>query len=372
MSQIQVSIPVEDLTRQYQEIKDEISAALAEVLPSGRYTLGPQVRAFEKEFTAYCQAHHAVGISNGTEALHLALLALGIGSGDEVITVCNTYVATGFAISYVDARPVFVDIDPQTYNMDIRHAATVITPQTKAIIPVHMYGQASDMDAVWELARRHGLHVLDDAAQAHGAVYKGRKVGSLAEVTCFSFYPTKVLGCYGDGGAVTTSDDALADRLRVLRYMGQHTKHIHEMLAYQQRLSEIQAAVLRVKLRHLDRWIAARQRVAATYNERLRGLPLATPAVAPGNTHVYYVYTIRAERRDELAAFLAQRGIATQVMYPILVPFQQAYADLEYRRGAFPVAERYTAQILCLPMFPELRDDEIHAVCDTIREFYGA
>lgn len=370
MAQVQVRIPVEDLTRQYAQIRDEINAAIATVLPTGRYTLGPQVSAFEKEYAAYCQSRYAVGISNGTEALHLTLLALGIGPGDEVITVCNTYVATAFAVSYAGGRPVFVDIDSQTYNMDVRQIAAAITPRTRAIIPVHMYGQPTDMEPILELARRHGLHVIDDAAHAHGATYKSRKVGALAEASCFSFYPTKVLGAYGDGGAVTTSDDMLYDRLKVQRYMGQHTKHAHEIIGHQQRLVELQAAILRVKLRHLDGWITRRRRIASMYHERLKGLPVVTPAVAPENAHVYYVYTIRAERRDEVAAFLGNQGIGTQVMYPELVPFQQAYQDLGYRRGAFPVAERCRDEILCLPMFPELRDDEVHAVCDAVHTFY--
>jgi len=370
VAEVQARIPVEDLTRQYVQIRDEIDGAIASVLPTGRYTLGDQVIAFEEEYATYCQARYAVGISNGTEALHLTLRALGIGPGDEVITVCNTYVATAFAVSYVSGRPVFVDIDPQTYNMDVQQTAAAITPRTRAIIPVHIYGQPADMDPILELARRHGIHVIDDAAHAHGATYKGRKVGSLTEATCFSFYPTKVLGAYGDGGAITTSDDMLHDQLRVLRYMGQRTKHVHEVIGYQQRLVELQAAILRVKLRHLDRWIAARRRIAAMYDERLKGLPVVTPTVASGNTHVYYVYTIRAERRDDLAAFLAARGIGTQIMYPELVPYQQAYRDLGYRPGAFPVAERYRDQILCLPMFPDLRDDEVHAVCDAVHAFY--
>lgn len=371
MAQPQIRIPAEDLTRQYQTIKGEVAAALDALLPTGRYTLGPAVRTFEEEFAAYCQARFAVGVSNGTEALHLTFQAVGIGPGDEVITACNTYVATAFAITYTGGRPVFVDIDPETYNMDVSRAASAITPRTRAVIPVHMYGQPVEMDALREVTGPHDILLIEDAAHAHGALYKNRKVGSLGDAACFSFYPTKVLGCYGDGGAVTTNDETLVDRLRALRYMGQHTKHVHEIIGYQQRLDEVQAAILRVKLRHLSRWIDARRRIAALYDARLAGQPVVTPQVSPGHTHVYYLYPVRAERREALQAFLARRGIGTQVIYPTLVPFQPAYRSLGYRPGAFPVAEEYACRVLCLPMFPELRDDEVHIVCDAIQEFYG-
>lgn len=365
-----IRIPAENLTRQYQQLKDEIAVALADVLPTGKYVLGPTLRAFETEFAAYCQTQFSLGISSGTEALHLALLACGVGPGDEVITVPNTYIATAFAISYTGATPVFVDVDPVTYNMDVGQIEARITPRTRALLPVHMYGQTVDMDPLLEIAQRHGLWVIEDAAHAHGAEYKGRRAGSLGHIGCFSFYPTKVLGCYGDGGAVTTSDSELLDRMRVLRYMGQHTKYLHEIIGYQQRLDEIQAAILRVKLRHLDTAIARRQQLATLYTELLADLPVVTPRVAGDRRHVFYLYNIRAPRRDALAAYLADRGIGTHVVYPLEVPFQPAYRHLGCQVGDFPVADAQVNEILCLPMFPELSDEEVREVTGAIREFY--
>jgi dTDP-4-amino-4,6-dideoxygalactose transaminase len=366
-----VTIPAENITRQYQRIKDEVGAAIAEVLPTGRYTLGPQVAAFEQEFAAYCQSKHCVGIANGTEALHLALLACGVGPGDEVITVPNTYIATVFAISYTGATPVFVDVDPVTFNIDVSKIEAKITPRTKALLPVHLYGQIVDMDPLLDIARRHKLYVIEDAAHAHGALYKGRRAGSFGDIGCFSFYPSKVMGCYGDGGAVTTSDDELYDRIKVLRYMGQHKKYTHEIIGYQQRLDEIQAAILRVKLRHLDTWIAERRHVAALYDELLAGLPVVTPREVGDVRSVYYVYTIRTPRRAELIAYLAERGIGTQIMYPIEVPFQPAYAFLGHREGDFAVADAQVKDILCLPMFSELTDDEVRMVAAAVRGFFA-
>jgi dTDP-4-amino-4,6-dideoxygalactose transaminase len=367
-----ITIPGEDITRQYQRIKDEVAAAIAEVLPTGKYTLGPNVRAFEEEFAAYCQTRYAVGIANGTEALHLALLACGVGPGDEVITVPNTYIATVFAISYCGARPVFVDVEPDTFNIDPARLEDSITSRTKAILPVHMYGQVVDMDALLEVARKYKLWVVEDAAHAHGAEYKGRRAGSLGDIGCFSFYPGKVLGAYGDGGAVTTSDEMLLDRIRVLRYMGQHKKYLHEVLGYQQRLDEIQAAILRVKLRHLDAWIGERQRWAALYDELLAGLPVVTPRVRPECKHVYYVYTIRTPRREELIEFLAARGIGSWPMYPLEVPYQPAYQHLGHTPGDFPVADGQVSEILCLPMYPELTEGEVRVVAGAIREFFAS
>ena len=364
-------IPAENITRQYPRIKDQVEAAIAEVLPTGRYILGPNVSAFEEEFAAYCQTRYAVGISNGTEALHLALLACGVGRGDEVITVPNTYIATVFAISYCGARPVFVDVDPDTFNIDVSKIEAAITSRTRAILPVHMYGQIVDMDALLEIARRYKLWVVEDAAHAHGAEYKGRRAGSFGDAGCFSFYPGKVLGCYGDGGAVTTSDDVLYDRIRVLRYMGQHTKYLHEVIGYQQRLDEIQAAILRVKLRHLDTWIEERRCWAALYDELLAGLPIVTPKVRGDVRHVYYVYTIRTPRREELIDFLARRGIGSFPMYPLEVPYQPAYEHLGHKMGDFPVADGHVSEILCLPMYPELTEDEVRQVAGAIREFFA-
>ncbi|MCJ7737644.1 MAG: DegT/DnrJ/EryC1/StrS family aminotransferase, partial [Anaerolineae bacterium] len=256
----EILIPAEDITRQYPRIAEEVQRAVAEVLPTGKYILGPKLSLFEHEYAAYCDSRYSLGISNGTEALHLALAACGVGPGDEVITVPNTYIATVFAISYCGATPVFVDVDPVTFNIDASKVEQKITPRTKAILPVHLYGHPVDMDTLMEIAREHDLRVVEDCAHAHGATYKGRKVGSIGDVGCFSFYPRKVMGCYGDGGAVTTNDDDLYERIRVLRYMGQHTKYVHEIIGFQQRLDELQAAILRVKLAHNDEWVAERRR----------------------------------------------------------------------------------------------------------------
>lgn len=365
-----ITIPAETVTRQYAQIQDEVAAAIAEVLPTGKYVLGPNLQAFEQEFAAYCGTSYSTGISNGTEALHLALLACGVGPGDEVITVPNTYIATVFAISYTGATPVFVDIDPNTYNIDITKIEERITPRTKAIVPVHMYGQIADMDPLLEIAQAHRLYVIEDAAHAHGALYKGRRAGSLGHVGCFSFYPTKVLGCFGDGGMTTTNDPELNDRIRVLRYMGQHTKYNHEVIGYQQRLDELQAAILRVKLRYLEEWIERRIHLAQCYERLLADLPVVTPVVAPNHRHVFYLYNIRVPHRDELQRFLTERGIGTHVVYPLAAPLQPAYRHLGYSEGDFPISDSQVGEILCLPMFPELTEDEVEQVASAIREFF--
>lgn len=367
----ELPIPAENITRQYQRIKGEVIPAITEVLPTGKYILGPNVQAFEEEFAAYCQTKYSLGISNGTEALHLALIACGVGPGDEVITVPNTYVATAFAISYTGATPALVDVDPVTFNMDVSQLEAKITPRTKAILPVHLYGQAVDMDPLMEIARRHNLWVIEDAAHAHGALYKGRRAGSLGHIGCFSFYPTKVLGCYGDGGAVTTNDPELFDRLKMLRYMGQHKKYVNEVIGYQQRLDEIQAAILRVKLRHLETWIEERRHWADLYAELLTGTPVTPPAEVGDVRHVYYLYTILTPRRDELLNFLIERGIGCQVVYPGPVHYQPAYQHLGYREGDFPVTDAHLKQILCLPMFPELTASEVRQIAGTIQEFFS-
>jgi dTDP-4-amino-4,6-dideoxygalactose transaminase len=364
-------IPAEDITRQYDEIKDEIGAALARVLPSGKYTLGPELAAFEQEFARYCGTASAIGISNGTDALHLALAACGIGAGDEVITTPNTYIATVFAITYVGATPVCVDVQPDTFNLDPDLLEAAITDRTRAIIPVHLYGQPCDMDAVLSVARAHGLRIIEDAAHAHGARYKGRRTGSFGDINCFSFYPTKTLGAFGDAGAITTDDPELESRVRQLRYMGQKIKHRHDIIGYQKRMDEIQAAVMRVKLGHLDHWIAKRQAIAETYRRLLSDTPVVCPYVAPERTHAYYLYTVLVPRRDELQAFLTKRGIGTQVIYPILVPDQGAYQDQPIRCGPIPVARRLVEQLLCLPLFPELREEEQYEVAESIRAFYS-
>lgn len=366
------SIPAEDLTRQYQQIRWEIAAAIDSVLPSGKYTLGPTLEKFEAEFAAYCGVKHCIGISNGTEALHLALAAMGVGPGDEVITQANTYVATSFAVNYLGATPVFVDIEPAYANLDINKIEEKINQRTKAIIPVHIYGHPVDMAPLMKLAQRYNLQVLEDASHAHGALYKDRRAGSLGHAAAFSFYPSKVLGAYGDAGAIVTDSDDLNYKLRVLRYMGQEVKHTHQVIGFQQRLDPVQAAVLSVKLRHLERWIDERRRVAGLYNQLLGDLPLALPKEAEWARHVYYMYAVRTPQRDDLESYLAAHGIGTQKIYATPVPMQPCYQYLEYSEEDIPIAARYADELLCLPVFPELTDEEVQYISTAIREFFGA
>lgn len=365
-----IQIPAEDLTRQYQQIRWEIAAALDSVLPSGKYTLGPVLEAFEQEFAAYCGVRYAVGVSNGTEALHLALAALQVGPGDEVITQANTYVATAFAINYVGATPVFVDVDPTYANMDLCQLEAKITPRTRVIIPVHMYGHPLDMQPLLQLAERYQITVLEDASHAHGALYHGRKVGALGHLAAFSLYPSKVMGAYGDAGIIVTDNEELYHRLRLLRYMGQEVKHTHLVIGYQQRLDPLQAAILRVKLRHLEEWIAKRRAIAAQYRSLLSDLPIALPQEAEWARHVYYLYTIHCTQRDQLAQFLRGRGIETQQIYATPVPLQPCYSYLQVQPDEIPVSVRLASELLCLPMFPELSEDEVSRVAEVIREFY--
>jgi dTDP-4-amino-4,6-dideoxygalactose transaminase len=367
-------VPHLDLARQYHTLAAELRAAVQDVLPRGKYTLGPQLAAFEQEFAAYSDCRFGVGVASGTAALHLALLALDIGPGDEVITACNTYTSTAFAISHAGAQPVFVDVERDTFNMDLDRVAEKITPRTRAVIPVHLYGQPVEMDALADLARRHDLALVEDASHAHGALYRGGKAGSLGRIGCFSLYPTKVLGAYGDAGIVTTNDARAYERIRQLRYLGQQVQHLHEVIGYQERLDELQAAMLRVKLRHLDRWLARRHELARLYDERLAPLGLIPPRVAPDRTHSYYMYTVRVPdgRRDALREWLAAREIGTLVVYPRLVPFQPAYASLGHRPGDFPVAESLLSELLCLPFFPELTGAEFEAVVAAISDFYSS
>ena len=371
LADARITVPVEDVTRWHAAIEAELEAAFRSCLPQHRFTLGPNLTAFEQEYATYSGAAHAVGVSSGTAALWLSLRALGIGPGDEVITVPNTYVATVFAISYVGALPVFVDVDPVTANMDPARVAAAITPATRAILPVHMYGRCADIDAI--RAAAPGIPVLEDAAHAHGAELRGRRAGGLGDVAAFSFYPSKVMGALGDGGIITTSDPALEADLRQLRYMGQRgVKHEHLILGYQERLDEMQAAFLRVKLRHLDEQVAGRRRVAARYAELLAGTPVELPADDPEGRHVYYMYTVHVPDREALQAHLDDRGVATQIVYPKLVPDQGAYATNPWRAADdLAVARSFVPRLLCLPMFAELTDREIDHVGLSIRQFYG-
>ncbi len=358
-------IPLVDLQAQYRSIEPEITEAVSRVLASAQFILGPEVAAFERDFAAYCGASEAVAVNSGTSALHLALLAAGVGSGDEVITVPYTFVATVAAIRYAGARPVFVDIDEPWFTMDPAQIEAAITPRTKAILPVHLYGQPADMDPILEIGRRHGLVVLEDAAQAHGAEYHGRRCGSLGDIAAFSFYPGKNLGAYGEGGAVVTSNPEWAHRLRVLRDWGQEKRYEHTYKGFNYRMDGLQGAILRVKLAHLEAWTEARRRNAAAYEARLAPL-VRTPQQRPDVRHVYHVYAVRSPRREALREQLEARGVATGVHYPIPVHLQPAHRDLEYHAGDFPVSERVASEILSLPMFPELTEAQIETITSAI------
>ena len=364
-------IPVLDLGLQYQSIRDEMNAAVQAVLDSGHFILGPNVKALERELAEFCGCTHGVGVASGTDALRLAVDGLGIGPGDEVITTPFTFVASASTISRAGASPVFVDIDPQTFNLDPVLVERAITERTRAILAVHLFGQLADMDALMELAVRYSLPLIEDAAQAIGATYMGQTACSFGVIGCLSFYPTKNLGAYGDGGMAVTSDGELAARLDTLRRQGGRVKYYHERLGYNSRLDELQAAILRVKLRHLPQWTAQRRRAAARYNELLSGLPIETPYEAPGMCHVYHQYTIRAPRRDELRAFLKDQGIGTMIYYPLPLHRQDIYAHLALGEGAFPYAERAAQEVLSLPMYPELTDEQIEEVAEAIGRFYG-
>jgi dTDP-4-amino-4,6-dideoxygalactose transaminase len=362
-----MQIPLLDLQAQYQSLKPRIDAAVGRVLESGRYVLGPEVAAFETEFAAHCGARHAVGVNTGTSALHLALLAAGVGPGDEVITVPFTFVATVAAIQYTGARPVLVDVEPGTLNMDPSWIASAVTSRTKAIVPVHLYGQPADMEPILQVAAEHGLVVIEDAAQAHGAEVCGRRAGSVGQLGCFSFYPGKNLGAAGEGGAVTTGDPALAARVRLLRDWGAEGKYHHVERGFNYRLEELQAAILRVKLVELEAWTEARRAHAAHYRQLLAGgaVELLT-AAAPGVRHVYHIFAIRHPERDRLAGALASHGVATGVHYPVPVHLQPGYADLGCGPGDFPVAERAAREVLSLPIYPELRPDQVEAVAELV------
>jgi dTDP-4-amino-4,6-dideoxygalactose transaminase len=351
---------------QYTAIRSEIDAAVARVLESGWYILGKEVEAFEREFAAYCGVEHVVGCASGTEAIALALMALGVGPGDEVVTVANTAVPTVSAVSMTGARPVFVDIDDY-FLMDPARIEKAITPHTKVIMPVHLYGQVADMDAIAAIAGKHGLPVVEDAAQAHGAEDRGKRAGSRGALGCFSFYPTKNLGCYGDGGAVSTGDRGLYDRLVMLRNYGQEKRYYHAIKGINSRLDELQAAVLRAKLAHLDAWNQNRREAAAWYAESL-GSGCAVPRERRDARHVYHLYVIRTRDRDGLKTYLEKEGVTTLMHYPVPVHLQQAYADLGYRRGDLPVTEKVTGEILSLPMHPSVTRGGVQYVCGKIRE----
>jgi dTDP-4-amino-4,6-dideoxygalactose transaminase len=366
------SVPFVDLTAQYLAHTQEIEAAMAKVIQRSAFILGPEVEDFEQRFAEYCQAKYAVGVDSGTSALEMALRAYHIGPGDEVITTANTFIATALAISYTGATPVLVDIDPITYTIDVQEVAKATNRNTKAIIPVHLYGQAADMDPILEIARMHNLIVIEDACQAHGARYKGRRVGSLGNAAAFSFYPAKNLGAYGDAGMVVTNDDQVADFVRMFRDVGQRKKYHHEIKGYNHRLDNLQAAILGVKLPYLDEWNSARRQHAKMYDQLLSDDRIITPLVADYSEPVWHLYVVRVKERDALKAYLwDEYRIGTGIHYPIPIHLQPAYRELGYREGAFPVTEQVADRILSLPMYAELTPDMIEHVTWAIQQYQG-
>jgi len=365
-------IPLVDLKTQYATIRDEVRQAIDEVLDSMQLTIGPNVRAFDKEWAAYCGTTQAIGVGSGTDALQLAIRACGVSSGDEVITVSHTFFATVEAIVYANARPILVDVEERSMLMDLSSVASRITPRTKVIIPVHLYGRTVDLKPLRQLAQDRGITIIEDAAQSHGALLDdGKKAGTGGRVNCFSFYCSKNLGAYGEAGSITTNDEKLADDLRALREHGQSTRYYHPIVGYNARLDEIQAAILRIKLRHLDEWNARRQAIAARYNELFAGSDIITPEIPGGGRHVFYCYAIRVPggRRDALRAHLTERGIGTQIHYPVPIHMQEAAQFLGYRKGDLPVTEKVAGEVLSLPMYPELTDAQIDRVATGVTEF---
>ena len=363
------NIPFVDLAAQLHEIYNDIDDGLTEAIQSCAFILGPKVQEFEREFAEFCEAKHCVGVSNGTAALHLALLALGVGGGDDVITVTNTFAATCEPILYTGARPVFVDVDERTFNMDVSKLEAAITPRTKAIIPVHLCGQPADMDPIMQVAKRHNLFVVEDACQAHGARYKGRRVGGIGHVGCFSFYPGKNLGAYGDAGAVITNDDEINTKVRMLRDHGTTSKYHHAVVGYNYRLSSMQATVLSAKLKRLDKWNAMRRRNASLYGKALAELDIITPFEPEYAESVYHLYMIRTKNRDELRERLGRGGISSGLHYPVPLHLQDAFAHLGFKKGDFPVAEMLADEILSLPMFPELEPPMIERCAIVVKDF---
>jgi dTDP-4-amino-4,6-dideoxygalactose transaminase len=364
-----MNVPFLDLKAQYESIRSEIAEEIQQVLDNTAFAGGPFVKRFEEEFAFFCETKHAIGVGSGTEALWLALLAMGIGSGDEVITVPNTFIATGEAISYCPATPVFIDINEDTYTMDPAQIESAITSKTKAIMPVHLYGQPADMDPIMEIARKYGLLVIEDACQAHGALYKGKPAGSISNAGCFSFYPGKNLGAYGEAGAVITNDNDLAGKIRMLRDHGQSKKYEHRMIGWNARMDGIQGAVLSVKLRHLKQWNDARIDHAQKYSELLSGVSgLVLPRRAEYAKHVYHIYAVRTARRDQIIAELKENGVASGIHYPAPLHLEEAYRKLRHIRGDFPVAEKCCDQVLSLPMYPEMTDEQISYVADNLKK----
>jgi dTDP-4-amino-4,6-dideoxygalactose transaminase len=362
-------IQFSELKTQYENIKADIQEAFEQVFESSWFVLGKNIEAFEKEFASYCDAKYGIGVGSGTEALHLALLACGVQPGDEVITVANTAVPTISAISFAQAIPVFIDIDPDSYTMDPKLIEAKITEKTRVILPVHLYGQSADMRPILNLAQKYHLKVIEDACQAHGAEYNGSKIGALGDMGCFSFYPSKNLGAYGDGGMVVTNDPDLADQVWMLRNYGQRKRYYHDIKGFNSRLDELQAAFLRKKLIHLNLWNERRRRLAQIYLDNL-SKAVVKPIEKDYAYHIYHLYVIRCQHRDELQQYLMKNGIQTLIHYPVPVHLQQAYQDLNIMPQSLPITEKYAGEILSLPMYPELKDDDVFYVADKINDFY--
>lgn len=359
-----------DLKRQYTSIKKEIDRVIQDVIDSSQFILGEECEKFESEFAKFIGVKYAVGVDSGSSALELSLRALGIGSGDEVITVANSYIASASAISFTGAKPVLVDCKDDTFNIDLSLIEKYINKKTKAILPVHLYGQVAGMDDINKLAKKYKLFVVEDACQAHGASLKGKKAGSFGEVSAFSFYPGKNLGAYGDGGIVTTNSIEIKDRLKLMRNYGQKEKYKHLILGWNRRLDNLQAAILRIKLKHLSKWNKKRLTNAKLYNRYLQNIPVVTPKIFPDYEHAFHLYVIRLKDRNRLADYLSRKGISTAMHYPIPIHLQPAYKNLGYKRGDFPVAEKLADEILSLPMYPELTESEIKYICKQIVDFY--
>ncbi|MBI5416098.1 MAG: DegT/DnrJ/EryC1/StrS family aminotransferase [Candidatus Omnitrophica bacterium] len=363
-----MNVPFIDFREQYHAIKDKVDAGLKKVFEDGSFILGPQEKAFEEEFARYCEAQYAVGVNSGTDALYLALLALDIGPGDEVIVPTFTFIATALCVSYTGARPVFVDIEDRTYNIDPARFKAAVTRKTKAVIPVHIYGQPANMDEINAIAQKHKIAVVEDACQAHGATYNGKKAGSLGEVSCFSFYPTKSLGAFGDGGMVVTSDKNIYEKMFMLRDYGRKGRYDHKIQGYNSRLDTVQAVVLSAKLPLLDEWNRMRNGVAASYCKLLENESgIKVPVIQKDRTHVFQTFAVRLSNRDKICEAMQKSGAGVLIHYPIPLHLQEAYAELGYKKGDFPVAEQLCREILSLPMFPHMKKDQVEYVCDTLR-----
>ena len=356
-----------------QQIKPEMAVAFETVFNDGWYIMGKQLTAFEQEYAGFNHVQHAIGISNGLDALHIALKSVGVAAGDEVIVPSHTYIATVLAVSYAGATPVFVEPDPYTYNIDVTKIEAAITPKTKAIIPVHLYGQACNMESIEQIAAKHQLFIIEDNAQAHGATWNQKITGSWGHINATSFYPGKNLGALGDAGAVTTNDAELASKASMLRNYGSVKKYHHEVIGYNQRLDELQAAFLRVKLKYLQEWTLQRQAIAAQYNELLKNVgDLVLPIVAPEASHVYHLYVVRSLQRDGLQAYLQQHSIGTLIHYPVPVHLQDAYQSLGYKKGSLPLAETIASTCLSLPLWPGMSNEQVFTVCENIRNFFDS